>query len=106
MANVFTASVIDCIKCIPCGKVTTYGVIAIGAGNCRGARQVSWILHTSSARHRLPWHRVVNRLGEISFRPAGEATLQRELLEAEGIVFDKNGRIDLDKYLWLPGEPF
>ena len=45
---------------IPYGKVATYGQIAACAGNHRAARQVAWLLHSSSRKDNLPWHRVIN----------------------------------------------
>jgi methylated-DNA-protein-cysteine methyltransferase related protein len=102
MAKVFTDRVVNIIKNIPRGKVTTYGIIAIRAGNPRGARQVAWILHSSSTKYDLPWHRVVNQRGEISFRPSPDFSLQRCLLEEEGVMFDKRGRVDLAENLWWP----
>jgi methylated-DNA-protein-cysteine methyltransferase-like protein len=95
MATVFTDRVVNIIKSIPPGKVATYGMIALWAGNPRGARMVAWILHSSSAKYDLPWHRVVNRRGEISFRPSQDFSLQRCLLEEEGVIFDERGRVDL-----------
>lgn len=64
----FTARVLQIILLIPEGKVMTYGQIAAEAGSPRGARQVVRILHTLSQKHRLPWHRVVNRLGRLLCR--------------------------------------
>jgi methylated-DNA-protein-cysteine methyltransferase-like protein len=46
----------------------------------------------------VPWHRVINAQGRISERPGSQR--QRPLLEAEGVVFDEKGRIDLDLYRW------
>ncbi|MHA1457965.1 MAG: MGMT family protein [Promethearchaeota archaeon] len=60
MPSEFTQEVIKIIKNIPKGKVLTYGMIAKLAGNPRAARQVSWILHSSSKKYDLPWHRVIN----------------------------------------------
>ena len=102
MVKTFNDLVVNIIKNIPRGKVTTYGMIAICAGNPRGARQVAWILHSSSTKYDLPWHRVVNRHGEISFRPSLDFSLQRYLLEEEGVMFDKRGRVDLAENLWWP----
>jgi methylated-DNA-protein-cysteine methyltransferase-like protein len=49
----------------------------------------------------VPWHRVINSRGRISFPENSRgAVRQRELLENEGIVFDSQGRIDLEKYGW------
>lgn len=98
----FTARVIQIIRLIPEGKVMTYGQIAAEAGSPRGARQVVRILHTLSQKHRLPWHRVVNRLGEIALQEDESASLQRLYLEEEGIRFNESGRIPLDQYLYDP----
>lgn len=96
--NAFTKAVADTIQTIPQGMVMTYGQIATAAGNPWGARQVSRILHSMSKSYHLPWHRVVNSRGEISL--TGEDKLiQMELLVDEGIVF-KNGKIDLEKYIY------
>ncbi len=98
----FTASVKALIKQIPEGKVCTYGFIAASAGNPRAARQVARILHSCSEKDGLPWHRVVNRNGKISLRPYQGYEIQRQLLEAEGIVFDLDGAISFDVFLWMP----
>ena len=94
----FTEEVLEIIKMIPYGKVMTYGQIAAYAGNPRGARQVSRILHSMSLKHGLPWHRVINSKGSISL--TGEAGfVQEALLSAEGIPVI-NRKIDLKKYLY------
>ncbi|MGP0580357.1 MGMT family protein [Paenibacillus peoriae] len=98
----FTARVLQIIRLIPEGKVMTYGQIAAEAGSPRGARQVVRILHILSEKHRLPWHRVVNRLGEIALQEDESASLQRLYLEEEGIRFNESGRIPLDQYLYDP----
>ncbi len=99
--NPFTQRVIEAIRAIPRGRVATYGQIAILAGSPTGARQVSWVLNSCSRSENLPWHRVVNSRGTISLE--GEDGMeQRALLEAEGVKFDDDGRIDLNKFLWQP----
>ena len=97
----------DIIKKVPQGKVATYGQVAALAGNHRAARQIAWVLHSSSPKDNLPWHRIINTQGRISLRPGWGYERQKALLQREGIVFDPNDRIDLTKYLWnLPvGEP-
>ena len=95
-----TQRIIDAIRNIPEGKVSTYGSIARIAGNPRAARQVSRILHTFSRKEGLPWHRVINREGRISLRPMQGYEEQKECLQSEGIVFDQSDRVDLDRYLW------
>ncbi len=96
--NDFTKHVIQIIQEIPEGKVMTYGQIAAIAGNSRGARQVSWILHAMSKKYHLPWHRVINASGKISL----QGSEQRELLALEDVTFDSSGKIDLANYRWNP----
>lgn len=92
----FTEDVIHIIQSIPKGSVMTYGQIAALAGQPRSARQVSRILHGMSEKYHLPWHRVINSQGKISL--TGEmGNRQRQLLEQEGVQFDKR-RISLAKY--------
>ena len=101
----FTLRVIDIIRAIPEGTVATYGQVAALAGNRRAARQVSRILHSSSEKHGLPWHRVVNREGRVSLPCGNGGDRQRMHLEAEGVRFDASGRIDLDAFRWRPELP-
>ena len=91
------------IASIPSGKVATYGQIAACAGNHRASRQVARLLHSSSRKANLPWHRVINSRGGISLPIGGGFEEQRMLLEAEGIVVDHKGLVDLSKYIWNPG---
>lgn len=102
MQSPFTQKILALIAAIPEGMVSTYGIIAYYGGNHRGARQVARILHSSSRKYGLPWHRVINRSGKISLPPGSGYALQKKLLESEGVVFNDNGKIDLEKYLWLP----
>ncbi|HUV29619.1 MAG TPA: MGMT family protein [Acidobacteriota bacterium] len=90
------------IKSIPRGRVASYGQIATLAGNPRGARQVVRVLHSSSSKDKLPWHRVINRLGKISLKPSRGYELQKALLQDEGITFSLDDTIDLNRYLWSP----
>jgi methylated-DNA-protein-cysteine methyltransferase-like protein len=99
----FSAQIISLIKRIPKGKVATYGQIAALAGNPRAARAVVWLLHSSSVKEKLPWHRVINSRGTISLKPGYGYEEQRALLEGEGIDFGLYGRTDLNKYQWQPG---
>lgn len=98
----FTAQVIHIISSIPEGKVMTYGQIAKEAGSPRAARQVVRILHSMSRKYQLPWHRVVNSKGEIALQDDEGASLQRLLLESEGVYIQMEGRIDLGQYQHQP----
>jgi methylated-DNA-protein-cysteine methyltransferase-like protein len=96
----FSQEIIEIIKKIPRGKVATYGQIANLAGNRFAARQVVRILHSASKSQKLPWHRVVNSRGTISLKRGHGYEEQKTLLVDEGVVFDKEDRIDLIIYLW------
>jgi len=88
---------------IPRGRVATYGQVAGLAGLAGGARQVGYALHALRGDSDTPWQRVVNARGEISPRSEpGLEGVQRQLLEAEGLVFDERDRIDLRRYGWRP----
>lgn len=89
----------EIVKKIPEGKVATYGQVACLAGNPRWARVVGYALHNNPEPYVVPCHRVVNREGRLA--PAfafGGADVQRQLLESEGVTFDLNGKVDLEKY--------
>lgn len=97
----FTKKVMKLIKQIPKGKVATYGQIAALAGKPHGARGVGWILNSSSKAHRLPWQRVINSQGKISFpKQTSEYSLQKQLLSKEKVYVGENGAISLAEYGW------
>ena len=94
----------DAIARIPRGRVANYGQIARIAGLGRRARLVGYALHSTPEDLDLPWHRVINAQGKISF-PTGSDSYQRQraLLEAEGIVF-LGDRVDFKIYRWNPDD--
>ena len=96
----FYNKTVNIIRQIPYGKVATYRQLALLAGNPKSARQVAWILHSSSGKESLPWHRIINSKGMISLKPGYGYELQKKLLEDEGIVFDEKNIIDLCRYSW------
>jgi len=91
----------DMIRAIPKGRVASYGQIAALAGIPHGARQVARLLHSSSDKRGLPWHRVLNAQGRISLPRGGGAELQRKLLEKEGVIFHRCV-VDRERYGWRP----
>jgi methylated-DNA-protein-cysteine methyltransferase-like protein len=94
------------IRRIPSGRAASYGQIARLAGIPGAARQVGYALHSLPDGTTVPWHRVVSATGTISRRAVlGSELSQRVLLEAEGVYFDLNGRVDLAEYGWMPREP-
>mgnify|MGYP001815269194 FL=1 len=86
------------VEGIPRGHVLTYGEVARLAGMSRAARRVGQAMRKAPRGRKLPWHRVVNAQGRISF-PADSAGYQRQKrrLEEEGVVFVK-GSINLEQY--------
>lgn len=102
VADSDAARIIAAVKKIPRGRVCPYGVVAEVAGLPRRARLVGTVLRQTPASKGLPWFRVINASGRISF-PQGSDSYdrQRRHLEAEGIDF-VGGRVDLDRYGWPP----
>ncbi len=98
----FTKEVKRAIRSIPRGRVATYGQIAALAGREHGARGVSWILHSSSEKAGLPWHRVVGAAGRISLPRGRGFAEQKRRLVAEGVDVRPGGRIDLGRFRWEP----
>ena len=88
---------------IPAGKVSTYGQIAAMLASPRSARGVGWAMRASPAGLGIPCHRVVNKAGELAPDYVfGGTEAQRAYLEAEGVIFKDDGRIDMKRCLWRP----
>ncbi|MDH4212106.1 MAG: MGMT family protein [candidate division WOR-3 bacterium] len=100
--SLFYERVVKIIRSIPGGKIATYGQIADYAGNPRAAREVAYILHSSSDKEKLPWHRVINSKGSISLKRGRGYELQKKMLEDEGVVFDDEDHVDLLRFRWQP----
>ena len=66
------------------------------------ARYVGTTLSKLPDNSSLPWYRVINSQGKISF-PAGSDTYERQIkrLENEGVVV-KEGKISMKIYRWKP----
>ena len=91
------------VRACPQGRVTTYGWLATALGLTRGARVVGWIMNETPRGSDVPAQRVINSKGELSGSWAfGQRGRMRQLLEAEGIVFTPEGRVDLKRYGWDP----
>lgn len=95
-----SARILAAVRRIPRGRVCTYGDVADVAGLPRRARLVGTVLRQTPTSRDLPWFRVINAGGRISF-PAGSDAYRRQRgkLESEGVVF-VSGRIDLKRYGW------
>ncbi len=89
---------------IPKGKVATYGQVAKLAELPGYARYVGYTMKNLPSGTKLPWFRVVNSQGRLSFpRDSSQYQLQKSTLESEGIVFIE-GKFPLRKYQWQPGQ--
>jgi methylated-DNA-protein-cysteine methyltransferase-like protein len=98
----FFSRVYKIVAKIPYGKVATYGDIAEVCGIRSSARTVGWALKGTKDSG-LPCHRVVNRFGALTGKMHfGSPDLMKDLLLSEGIEFDENDCVILEKYLWKP----
>ena len=87
---------------IPRGKVTTYGTLAEACGIRSSARTVGWALN-GAKESGLPCHRVVNRFGALTGKiHFGDIHLMEDMLRAEGVEFDEDGFVNMEKHLWIP----
>lgn len=95
----FAEEVYAVVRSVPPGRVTTYGTISRLLGRVRGARQVGWAMH--NCPDDVPAHRVVGAGGYLSGGWAfGHPSVQRALLEDEGVHFTGPERCDLRAHLW------
>jgi len=93
-----TLRIVEAIKAIPAGKVSSYRDVALAAGLRNGARQTVRVLHSMSEKYNLPWHRVIRSNGTIAL-PEGEGReLQINLLQREGVKVSRDGRVDLRRF--------
>ena len=97
------------VRRIPPGRVTTYGQVAELVGGCT-ARMVGYAMASlkRGTDPDVPWQRVINAQGKISVHGDGIGnTMQRILLEEEGVLFDPEGKVDFLVFGWSgPDEPY
>ncbi|WP_268848092.1 MGMT family protein [Flavobacterium aestivum] len=90
-------------RCIPYGKVTSYGAIAKVLGSARSARMVGWAMNAAHNLEDVPAHRVVNRKGMLTGKHHFDGTnLMQQLLESEGIVVVDNQIMNFESVFWEP----
>ena len=98
--NLF-AKVYKIVQTIPVGKVMTYGQIAKLVGT-RDVRKIGWALHANKDSENVPCHRVVNKEGGLAPGYAfGGPDEQKKKLVKEGVKFEDDGKVDLDKSLYV-----
>jgi methylated-DNA-protein-cysteine methyltransferase-like protein len=101
----FFERVYEVVRKIPCGRVSSYGLIARYLGSPQSARMVGWAMNASHNIDDVPAHRVVNRLGLLTGKHHFEGTnLMQQLLENEGIEIEDNQIINFDQFLWDPSD--
>ncbi|MBX2857285.1 MAG: MGMT family protein [Cellvibrionaceae bacterium] len=94
------SAVFLCVNQIPRGKVASYGDVARLAGSPRSARQVGRVLSQLPTGTKIPWHRVINARGELSFpKNSLKYKEQKQRLESEGVSFN-NHKIPLRHFRW------
>jgi methylated-DNA-protein-cysteine methyltransferase related protein len=94
------------VRCIPYGKVTTYGSIAEAVGSRTTSRMVGWAMNKSHlVLPKVPAHRVVNRKGILTGKHHfGHPDLMQQLLESEGICIQNDKIISFNMHYWNPNE--
>ncbi|MDR2500385.1 MAG: MGMT family protein [Treponema sp.] len=93
-----TSLIIQALKAVPPGRVSSYRNIALAAGLPGGARQVVRILHSLTEKEGLPWFRIVKADGRIALPPGAGRERQIALLRAEGVAVSASGTVDLARY--------
>lgn len=97
----FYKRIYELVSQIPEGKVATYGQLAAMAGSPLASRAVGQAVKNTPPYLDIPCHRVVNKSGDMA--PGyvfGGKEKQRLLLKKEGVVFLKDGRINMKESLW------
>ena len=93
-----TLRIVETIKSIPRGKVSSYGAVALKAGFPNGARQTVRVLHSLSEKFDLPWHRIIRCDGTIALGEGEGRELQISLLRSEGVEVTQDSRVDMKRF--------
>jgi len=93
-----TLKIIQAIKAIPKGKVSSYRDVALAAGLPNGARQTVRVLHSLTEKFDLPWYRVIRSNGSIALKEGEGRELQMQLLRAEGVEVSPDGLVDMSRF--------
>lgn len=106
MEHSFFQRVYEVARCIPYGRVTSYGAIAKYLGAARSARMVGWAMNNSHTQElEIPAHRVVNRQGVLTGKHHfGQTNLMADLLRSEGVEVVENKIINFKEVFWDPSQ--
>ena len=101
----FFRDVYEVVRCIPRGRVSTYGAIAQFLGTGQSSRMVGWALTQSHRSENVPAHRVVNRVGLLTGKMHFDTpdTMQQRL-EEEGITIKNNQVEHFATLFWDPAK--
>lgn len=91
--------VLEMMKKIPEGKVTTYRIIALELGT-RAYRAVGTAVKNNPDAPRIPCHRVVKSNGTVGFYSGGGTKTKIRMLQKEGIKISNNRIVNFDKVLY------
>lgn len=100
----FFADVMDVVRQIPKGRVTSYGAIAKYLGAARSARIVGYCMNNShTVKPPVPAHRVVNSAGILSGKHHfGPDDRMQRLLEKEGVKVVNDQVVEFKNKFWDP----
>jgi methylated-DNA-protein-cysteine methyltransferase-like protein len=99
----FFEQVYQVVRLIPAGRVTNYGAIAKCLGTARSSRLVGWAMNAAHNLPDVPAHRVVNRIGLLTGKRHFQTPdRMQDLLEAEGVLVDKDQVVDFTVVFWDP----
>ena len=98
--NPFYQKIYAVVEKIPQGKVVSYGKIASALGRPRSSREVGRAMRICPEN--IPWQRVVMSDGSIA--GGGYAEMRKNMLQAEGIEFLPDGRVNMEKFCIEPME--
>jgi methylated-DNA-protein-cysteine methyltransferase related protein len=88
------------VKKIPRGRVTTYGALAKALRLRGGARAAGYAMAACPSGKGIPWHRVIGAGGRLLIQEP-HSSLQRRLLETEGVILDGK-RVNMKTFAWMP----
>lgn len=95
------AAILDTVRRIPAGRVTSYGEVAARAGLKGRARMVGRVLGLAPDDDPVPWYRVLKSDGRIAADGKGDAFKeQAKRLRKEGVKVSRDGRVDLAIFGW------
>ena len=99
MVNSYTSfdAIYALVREIPSGQVASYGMVGSLVPGAT-ARIAGYAMAAAPSGQNIPWQRVINAQGKISARDGGAR--QRKILEEEGIIFSKSGKVKWADFRW------